>query len=56
VVAFDDEHKKVRLSLCQADVLKALERDEELAKENQGGNNREDRYRIAAMDAIIAED
>lgn len=32
VVAFDDEHKKVRLSLCQADVLKALARDEELAK------------------------
>ncbi|KEF57364.1 glutamate-cysteine ligase [Exophiala aquamarina CBS 119918] len=32
VVAFDDEHQKVRLSLCQADVLKALARDEELAK------------------------
>ena len=32
VVAFDDEQKKVRLSLCQADVLTALARDEELAK------------------------
>lgn len=32
VVAFDEERQKVRLSLCQADVLKALARDEELAK------------------------
>jgi glutamate--cysteine ligase catalytic subunit len=32
VVAFDDLHDKVRLSLCQADVLEALARDEELNK------------------------
>ena len=32
VVAFDEQHQKVRLSLCQAEVLKALARDEELAK------------------------
>ena len=45
VVAMDEEHKKVRLSLCQADVLKALARDEELAKKDslvpdlqKGGN------------------
>ncbi|OCT47948.1 Glutamate--cysteine ligase [Cladophialophora carrionii] len=31
VVAIDDEQKKVRLSLCQADVLKALAKDEALA-------------------------
>jgi glutamate--cysteine ligase catalytic subunit len=32
VVAIDDEQQKVRLSLCQAEVLKALARDEELGK------------------------
>lgn len=32
VVTFDDEHNKVRLSLCQAEVLKALAKDEELIK------------------------
>lgn len=32
VVAIDQEQKKVRLSLCQADVLKALAKDEELSK------------------------
>jgi len=32
VVAIDDEHQKVRLSLCQAEVLKALARDEELSR------------------------
>jgi glutamate--cysteine ligase catalytic subunit len=32
VVAFDDDHSKVRLSLCQAEVLKALAKDEELSK------------------------
>ncbi|EXJ54807.1 glutamate-cysteine ligase [Cladophialophora yegresii CBS 114405] len=31
VVAIDDEQKKVRLSLCQADVLKALAKDQALA-------------------------
>ncbi|MCJ1472633.1 Zn finger-containing GTPase- Activating Protein for ARF [Lambiella insularis] len=35
VVAFDDEGQKVRLSLRQADILKALAKDEELCK--QGG-------------------
>ncbi len=34
VVAIDEEHKKVRLSLCQADVLKALAKDQELAKQD----------------------
>lgn len=34
VVAMDDEQKKVRLSLCQADVLEALARDEQLAKKD----------------------
>jgi glutamate--cysteine ligase catalytic subunit len=32
VVTFDDDHNKVRLSLCQAEVLKTLARDEELSK------------------------
>ncbi|EXJ83211.1 glutamate-cysteine ligase [Capronia coronata CBS 617.96] len=32
VVSIDEGQKKVRLSLCQADVLKALARDTELAK------------------------
>jgi glutamate--cysteine ligase catalytic subunit len=32
VVAFDDNNHKVRLSLCQAEVLKALAKDEELSK------------------------
>ena len=35
VVAMDNEHKKVRLSLRQADILDALAKDEELSK--QGG-------------------
>ncbi|KIW14348.1 glutamate-cysteine ligase [Exophiala spinifera] len=34
VVAMDDEHKKVRLSLCQADVLEALAKDQELARQD----------------------
>ena len=32
VVTFDDKNQKVRLSLCQAEVLKALAKDEELSK------------------------
>jgi glutamate--cysteine ligase catalytic subunit len=32
VVTFDDNNQKVRLSLCQAEVLKALDKDEELSK------------------------
>ncbi|KIX05500.1 uncharacterized protein Z518_06372 [Rhinocladiella mackenziei CBS 650.93] len=32
VVVIDDEHEKARLSLCQAEVLEALARDQELAK------------------------
>jgi glutamate--cysteine ligase catalytic subunit len=32
VVTFDDLHDKARLSLCQADVLEALAKDEELNK------------------------
>ncbi|EAS34730.3 glutamate-cysteine ligase [Coccidioides immitis RS] len=32
VVAVDDNERKVRLSLCQAEILKSLARDEELAK------------------------
>ncbi|KAK5239521.1 glutamate--cysteine ligase, partial [Exophiala xenobiotica] len=46
VVAIDEENKKVRLSLCQADVLKALAKDQELAKQDtmvpelQGDNNK----------------
>ena len=35
VVAFDEEHRKVRLSLRQADILQALAEDEALSK--QGG-------------------
>ncbi|KIX92335.1 uncharacterized protein Z520_11943 [Fonsecaea multimorphosa CBS 102226] len=34
VVAIDEEHQKVRLSLCQADVLKSLARDEALSKKD----------------------
>lgn len=30
----DDEHQKVRLSLCQADVLDALAKDQELAQQD----------------------
>ena len=33
VVAFDDEERKVRLSLRQADILKAFAEDEALCKE-----------------------
>src|SRR5271156_4462118 len=32
VVTFDGNNQKVRLSLCQAEVLKALAKDEELSK------------------------
>jgi glutamate--cysteine ligase catalytic subunit len=32
VVAFDDSHRKVRLSLAQADILKSLARDAALYK------------------------
>ena len=32
VVTFDDDHQKVRLSLCQAEVLESLAKDEELSK------------------------
>ena len=32
VVAYDDDQKKVRLSLRQADILQALAHDEELQK------------------------
>lgn len=32
VVAFDDDREKVKLSLCQADVLKALAEDEQLSQ------------------------
>lgn len=35
VVAYEDEHKKVKLSLRQADILDALAKDEALCK--QGG-------------------
>lgn len=33
VVSVDDKGQKVRLSLCQAEILKALAQDEELSKE-----------------------
>jgi hypothetical protein len=32
LITFDDNNQKVRLSLCQAEVLKALAKDEELSK------------------------
>jgi glutamate--cysteine ligase catalytic subunit len=32
VVQLDDKDKKARLSLCQAEVLKALAHDEDMAK------------------------
>ena len=35
VVAVDDKDQKVRLSLRQADILKALAQDEELAKDDK---------------------
>lgn len=41
MVALDDEKKKARLSLAQADILKSLARDEALWKDGgaeQGGN------------------
>jgi glutamate--cysteine ligase catalytic subunit len=41
VVALDDETKKARLSLAQAEILKSLARDEALWKAGgteQGGN------------------
>ncbi|WEW59127.1 glutamate--cysteine ligase [Emydomyces testavorans] len=34
VVAVDDDEQKVRLSLCQAEIIESLARDEELAKNN----------------------
>ena len=36
VICHDDENKKVRLSLRQADILKALASDEDLLKECGG--------------------
>ena len=36
VVTFDDENRKVRLSLRQADILRALAADEELIKAGGG--------------------
>lgn len=36
VVDFDDEHRKVRLSLRQADILTALANDEDLTKQGGG--------------------
>ena len=36
VVAFDDKHREVKLSLRQADILEALGRDEELVKQGGG--------------------
>ena len=36
VVAFDDDHKEVKLSLRQADILEALGNDEELVKQGGG--------------------
>jgi glutamate--cysteine ligase catalytic subunit len=37
VVAIDDEAKKARLSLAQAEILKSLARDEALWKEKRSG-------------------
>jgi glutamate--cysteine ligase catalytic subunit len=37
VVAVDDEAKKARLSLAQAEILKSLARDEALWKEKRSG-------------------
>ena len=34
VVAIDEQQRKVRLSLCQADVLEALARDQALSKQD----------------------
>ena len=36
MVCYDDEHKKVRLSLRQADILAALASDEKLLKQGGG--------------------
>ena len=36
VVCYDDEHRKVRLSLRQADILKALAEDEKLLSAGGG--------------------
>jgi len=36
VVCYDDEHRKVRLSLRQADILTALATDEKLLKQGGG--------------------
>ena len=35
-MCYDDEHRKVRLSLRQADILEALAKDEKLLKEGGG--------------------
>lgn len=37
MVAIDDEVKKARLSLAQAEILKSLARDEALWKEKRSG-------------------
>lgn len=39
VVAVDEQAKKARLSLAQADILKSLARDEALWKVDGGGKN-----------------
>lgn len=36
MVCYDDEHRKVRLSLRQADILTALATDEKLLKQGGG--------------------
>lgn len=41
VVAVDEQAKKARLSLAQADILKSLARDEALWKVDSGGKNEE---------------
>lgn len=58
MVAFDDDEKSVKLSLCQAEILKALAKDEELSK--SGGCvpelQKSSQYVLSGMDDEIHSD
>lgn len=47
VVAVDDKEEKVRLSLCQAEILKALAQDAELSKQAAVNGNASEEYSLS---------
>ncbi|EEQ33792.1 glutamate-cysteine ligase [Microsporum canis CBS 113480] len=47
VVAVDDKEEKVRLSLCQAEILKALAQDAELSKQAAANGNASEEYSLS---------